>query len=301
MFTKLDAWLVVFITIILLRCTTNRTDEFTWRNLKNLGARINSEGKDEHVTLTRNGKTMFFASDRIGGLGGYDLYISHFEDGEWSEAELLPSPLNTERDEFDPFITLDGATLFFASNRHSDGPYWDCDIYVSEWDGKQWREPHIFDSVFVTPGKPDWGVAITEDFKVFIFSSGREPAKDKSVQIFQSLWLGERWSQPRVLPVPVNSGMWEATPYITPDGKTLYVNSARGEEGKKDVDIWMFELHNGTWTNPQLMSEPMLSDKHDYDPCVSPDGEKFYFTSNRDGGLGNSDIYVAEKIYTQKK
>jgi hypothetical protein len=291
---------VIFLAVIFSSCQTRGTRNFEWGNLKNLGPNINSAGKDEHPTFTKDGKTMYFASVREGGMGEYDLYVSKLENGEWSRAQLLPSPLNTERDEFDPFLAVDGKRLFFASNRDNEDAYWNCDIYFSEWDGKKWSIPKIFDPVFSTPNKPDWGVATPKNFKIFLFSSGREPAKPQSVQIFQSTRRGDKWTLPEPLPEPVNSGGWEATPYITPDGKTLYLNSGRGEKDKKDVDIWKFEFINGKWGNPQIMDGPFLSEKHDYDPCLSPDGKKFYFTSNRDGGFGNSDIYVAEKIFKKR-
>ena len=289
--------LVIFIAVTTLSCGTEKAEEFVWGNLRNLGPHINSPGKEEHVTFTQDSKTMYFASIREEGMGGYDIYMSKLGNGEWSEAELLPPPINTIKHEYDPFITPDGTRLFFASNRDNGEEYWDCEIYISEWDGEKWSPPRIYDKTFVTPGKPDWGVTITGDFKTFIFSSGREPARPQSVQIFQSIWLGDKWSQPEALPSPVNSGGWEATPFITPDGKTLYLCSDRDGEDKEDVDIWRFDLINGKWTNPQLMRGPFISDNHDYDPCLSPDGSKFYFTSNRDGGYGDSDIYVVEKIF----
>lgn len=161
-----------------------------------------------------------------------------------------------------------------------------------EWGNLRNLGPHINSSA------RDEHATLTQDGQTMYFASTREPAKPHSVQIFQSTWLGKRWSQPEALPAPVNSGGWEATPYIIPDGKTLYLNSGRGEEDKKDVDIWRFDFIDGRWTNPRLMNGPFLSDKHDYDPCLSPDGKKFYFTSNRDGGFGDSDIYVVEKILT---
>jgi Tol biopolymer transport system component len=291
-------WFAIFI-VFSLNCSTKIIGTYKWGNLRNLGPNINSSAKDEHATFPEHGKTMYFASNREGGIGGYDLYVSYFENGIWSKAQLLPSPINTEKDEYDPFITLDGKRLFFASNRNNEGAYWNCDIFVSEWQKEKWDEPRIYDSIFVTLDKPDWGITITEDFKTLIFSSGREPVKDQTVQIFQSMWLGDRWSYPEILSAPVNSGIWEATPFLTPDGKTLYLNSARGEEDKTDVDIWKFEFIDGEWSNPQLMDGPFFSDKHDYDPCVSPDGKKFYFTSDRDGGIGGPDIYVVEKIFGQ--
>jgi Tol biopolymer transport system component len=282
--------------VIIQNCTVSMENELEWGNLRNLGPNINSSGKDEHVTLTIDGNTMYFASIREGGIGGYDIYKSKFVDGNWSKAEILPPPINTKKDEYDPFITLDGTKLFFASNRDGGDEYWDCEIYISEWDKEKWSEPHIFDSVFFTPDKPDWGVTITKDFKTLIFSSGREPSGPYSAQIFKSEKLKDGWSIPVALGEPVNSGKWEATPYITPDGKALYLNSLRGEENKQDVDIWKFEYIDGKWTNPKLMEGVFLSPKHDYDPCLSADGRKFYFTSSRDGGFGDSDIYVAERV-----
>lgn len=288
---------LILVFVLVMGC--QKVEKYEWGHLRNLGPNINSPGKDEHVTFTRDGETMYFASIREDGVGNYDIYMSKFVNGEWTKAELLPPPVNTERDEFDVFVTLDGTKLFFASNRDNENPYWDCDVYVSEWDGQKWGEPRVYDDTFVTPGKPDWGAAVTRDFKTFIFSSGKEPAKQGMVQIFQSQWLGDRWSEPEVLPEPVNTGDWEATPYMTPDGKWLYLNSGRGEPNKKDVDIWRFERVGGKWTNAQLMDGPFQSNKHDYDPCLSPDGKYFYFTSNREGGLGDSDIWVVEKVYKE--
>lgn len=270
-----------------------------WGNLRNLGSNINSPGKDEHVTFTPDGRTMIFASIREGGKGHYDLYMSTYKKGEWTEAELLPGPVNTEKNEFDPFITPDGKMLLFATNRENSDKFSDCDIYVSEWDENQWGQPRIFDPVFVTPDKPDWSPTITLDFRTIIFASAREPAKADQTLIFKSKWLGDKWSRPEALPEPINTGYLEGTPYITPDGATLYTCSNRGEEGKKDVDIWKFEYCNGKWTNAQRMTGPFLSEKYDYDPRISPDGTKFYFTSNREGGMGDSDIWVVERISTK--
>jgi len=286
----------VIFMMILSGCQTQKVKPYEWGNLRNLGPNINSKWKDEHVTFTQDGKTMYFASVREEGMGNYDIYVSRMKNGQWTPAELLPAPVNSDRDEFDVFVTLDGKRLFFASNRNNQGEYWNCDIYVSFREGNKWSEPEIFGETFCTPGKPDWGIAIPKDFKKVIFSSGREPAEEKMVQIFQSFRKNSGWTEPKPLPWPVNTGEWEATPYLTPDGKTLYLNSNRGEGNKKDVDIWKFELVNGQWTRPQLMDGPIQSEKHDYDPCLSPDGSNFYFTSNRKGSLGDSDIWMAEKV-----
>ena len=83
---------------------------------------------------------------------------------------------------------------------------------------------------------------------------------------------------------------------MTPEGNTLYLNSGRGRSDKHDVDIWKFNRIQGKWTHAELMGGPLRSNKHDYDPCISPGGQYFYVTSDRDGGLGDADIWVAERI-----
>ena len=95
---------VALLALTILALAARKGEEVGWGNLKNLGPNINSPGKDEHPTFTPSGKTMYFASIREGGRGGYDLYLSEFKNGEWSKARLLPAPLNTPRDDFDPFL-----------------------------------------------------------------------------------------------------------------------------------------------------------------------------------------------------
>lgn len=81
-----------------------------------------------HPTISADGKMLFFASDRQGGQGGMDLYVSEFLDGEWVTPKNLGSKINTPQNEAFPFIHDDG-TLYFASMGHqSQGNY---DIYSS--------------------------------------------------------------------------------------------------------------------------------------------------------------------------
>jgi outer membrane protein OmpA-like peptidoglycan-associated protein len=71
-----------------------------------------------HATLDIDGKTMYFASDMRGGLGGVDIYRSERQaDGTWTKPVNLGAPINTEGNEMFPFIHSDGI-LFFSSNGH---------------------------------------------------------------------------------------------------------------------------------------------------------------------------------------
>lgn len=69
-----------------------------------------------HGCFSHDGKTLYFASDMPGGIGGSDIYKSSFENGQWSQPENLGSTINTDKNELFPFVN--GDQLFFASNGH---------------------------------------------------------------------------------------------------------------------------------------------------------------------------------------
>ena len=87
--------------------------------MERLSKNINSRFFEMDASLSKDGKTLYFSSNRDGGLGGFDLYKSVLnEQGEWGEAINLGSNINTPFDEDSPALTNDGHTLFFSSNGH---------------------------------------------------------------------------------------------------------------------------------------------------------------------------------------
>lgn len=80
---------------------------------------LNSDSNDINPFI--NGNYIFFASDREGGYGGYDLYYSHYDNGEWSTPVNMGSEINTENDEIKPlavyYMGYENDIMFFSSNR----------------------------------------------------------------------------------------------------------------------------------------------------------------------------------------
>lgn len=118
-----------------------RGDE--WTTPVNLGAGVNSGYWESQPSLSADGRTLYFVSDRKGGVGGKDIYVSYKNTaGEWSKAESLGSKINTRADDLSPFIHANGRTLFFASKgRVGFGGH---DIYLTEKIDGQWTEPKNF-------------------------------------------------------------------------------------------------------------------------------------------------------------
>lgn len=80
---------------------------------------INSKSNETHVCVTRDGNTVYFTSDRKGGQGGFDIWVSTVNNGRWSEPINLGPNVNTPFDEATPFLSPDDKFLFFSSQGHN--------------------------------------------------------------------------------------------------------------------------------------------------------------------------------------
>jgi hypothetical protein len=112
----------------------------TWSPIQRLNKNINSKFYESHASVSADGKRLFFTSNRDGGLGNLDLYVSELqESGEWGPAKNLGPEINTPFNEDTPFITQNDSLLFFSSEGHNSmGGY---DNYKSARIGDKWNTP----------------------------------------------------------------------------------------------------------------------------------------------------------------
>ncbi len=112
-----------------------------WSIPENLGPNINSPQWDSQPSLSADGNTLYYVSNRPGGLGNRDIYVSYRnESGEWTKAQNIGEPINTSSDEVSPFIHANGFTFFFASNGHPG--FGGFDLFSSEIEsGNTWGFP----------------------------------------------------------------------------------------------------------------------------------------------------------------
>jgi outer membrane protein OmpA-like peptidoglycan-associated protein/tetratricopeptide (TPR) repeat protein len=90
----------------------------SWSEPVNIGKPINSVGWDAQPSLSADGKSIYFVSNRAGGFGGKDIWVSHNSEGIWNEPINLGPTINTVFDEQTPFIHFDNETLYFSSDGH---------------------------------------------------------------------------------------------------------------------------------------------------------------------------------------
>ena len=115
-----------------------------WSVPENMGEVINSPSWDSQPSLSADGRTLYFVSNRSGGFGSRDIYVSQQnEAGEWQSPQNVGSSINTSFDDISPFIHPNGQRLYFATNgRLGFGGF---DIYFSDKkSASEWLAPTNF-------------------------------------------------------------------------------------------------------------------------------------------------------------
>ncbi len=143
-----------------------------WSSPRRIGGDVNSRYREPSVSITDDGKTLYFSSDRPGGYGGLDIYRSEMNDkGQWGEPENLGPQINTAEDEDSPFIHFDRKTLYFSSRGHqSMGGF---DIFYSEFLNDQWTSPRNLGYPINTTGD-DVHFVLSANYKTGYYASVKE-------------------------------------------------------------------------------------------------------------------------------
>lgn len=108
-------------------------------NVRNLGRSVNSKYWDSQPSISGDGNTIYFASNRPGGYGGVDIWVTVKTDDGWTRAIPLDSTINTLANERAPYVIKNGTALFFSSDR--EGGYGGEDFWVSWIESGDFGEP----------------------------------------------------------------------------------------------------------------------------------------------------------------
>lgn len=252
----------------------------------NLGPSINTKDREYLPTLTADGSTLIFSRTVE---GNEDFYISRKLNKEWKTAIPLSDKINTRFNEGAQSISPDGMYLFFTGCNRPDG-LGSCDLYVSHKNGNQWDAPFNLGSV-VNSSSWDSQPAVTPDGNTLYFVSNR-PGGIGGYDIWKTTLNDEgEWSKPENLGPDINTVYDENTPFIHPDGKTLYFSS-NGWPGMGSMDIFYSRAQaDGKWGKPVNLGYPINTFNEESGLMVSPDGTEGYFSSILKDGLGDMDIY----------
>lgn len=160
-----------------------------WSKLEKLNGNINTKYWESHASLSKDGRTLYFTSNRSGGYGGLDIYKSErTRTGDWGPAINLGPVINSKYNEDTPFVTEDGKTIYFSSMGHYNMGGYDI-FYSTKLDNGQWAKPinvgfplnTTVDDLFFVPVQegayayysrysPDDSYGMTDIYKLEVFT-----------------------------------------------------------------------------------------------------------------------------------
>jgi hypothetical protein len=146
-------------------------------NVKNLGPKVNSKYWDSQPSISGDGNTIFFASNRKDGIGKEDIWVTvKSPDGTFGEAKNLGEVINTDKNERSPFITSDGKYLYFSSD--GLGGEGGKDIFISTFENGAWSKPVNLGTP-INSKRDDCFMFFLKDSKEFYFVSDRNDGPGK--------------------------------------------------------------------------------------------------------------------------
>ena len=219
--------------------------EKEWGPPENLGPAINTAKSEGGASISKDGLTLYFASDRPGGYGGQDIYMTTraVTNAPWGPAANLGPKVNSSSDDACMWVSADDLELYFQSTRA--GVYGDQDIYVA-----------------------------------------RRPTRNAA------------WSEAVNLGPLVNSPYAESDACLSPDGLVLFFSGTFfgpvRPGGYGNADMWMTRRasRSDAWQVPENLGHQINTGIHDIIPRISPDGSMLIFSTNSGGVWENWQVPI---------
>lgn len=293
---------VAVLTIIGITITVgaNAMSFGTWgqpQNLQTLGAdaELNTGALEGCPAISKDGTSLYFASNRSGGLGGIDIYVSTRSSVEdpWGAPVNVGAPINSSANDLCPTPMRNGHGFMFVSSR--PGGCGGLDIYSTRrHDGHGWL-PAVNLGCAVNSAADEASPFVVGD--ELYFSSTRTGDSDIYVAT-----IDDEGSVGAPVQAPgLNTASNDARPNLRRDGLEIFFDRP-GECG--GIDLWGSTRPSieAPWEEPVNLGCGVNSAANDLRPSLSWDGRNLYFGSNRSDSEGNQDVYIVtrERVPTRE-
>lgn len=275
----------------------------SWSEPVNLGPTVNTEYNELGARLSPDELSLYFFSDRPGGTGGNDLWVSRraCRDCPWGAPANLTA-LNSGAPDGGPGLSLDGTLLFFHSGR--PGGAGGNDIYVSRRsdpnDDFSWGPPTLLGPGVNTPdieNAPEYLPTVESGPASLYFNRGALARGLADLYVAPVARDGETLG-PAVLVSELSvAGANDAGPTIRRDGREIYFWSNRaGAPGGFGIMVSTRQASHEPWSAPTFAPAPINSEFGAQLPGLSGDGRTLLFSSiDRPGGFGGNDIWMSTR------
>lgn len=288
---------------------------------------ISKADKNEVLpTISPDNELIYYTREYQPEVKG-DLVSKIVQEFTVSEREDVTSPFENGLALGSPFnqgAKYGGATLSINNKElyicacMPNGAYFNCDIYRStyqiidkstKFDTIEFKWTELENLGPNINGLQSWEAqpSLSADGKILYFASARPGGYGKIDIYYSERNESGKWGPAKNIGTPINTSESDKSPFIHPDGRTLYLVSESTDNrwGAGDFDIFFTKknINNGKWSEPQNIGYPVNSEGAEEALIVSTDGRYGYFSSQREGGAGGKDIYyfnIPEKAKPDK-
>lgn len=247
----------------------------------------------------RKDSSNFEIYDPIDGMLYEDLYVSFKNEDTEVWGEPYPLNINTEGHEATVNLSVDGQTLYIYKDIRGNGELYKSNLVSDSAGFETWSEPEKLGSD-INSKAYETHVTVTPDGKYLYFVSDRDGGfGGKDIYYCRLLPTGE-WALSQNAGPVLNSEYNEDGVFMHPDGKTMYFSSD-GHESMGGYDIMYSVLSDSGWSTPTNMGYPINSVDDDVFFVTTPDGKRAYFSSFKEEGYGEKDIYMLELLDAEEK
>jgi Tol biopolymer transport system component len=240
---------------------------------------ISTSRNERDFAITPRGTEMYFTTIYPDGKKGVILYM-YFDGFFW--AEPVVAPFSGQYSDMEPALSPDGNKLFFVSDRPLNGnanESSDYNIWFVERVEGRWSSPKSL-GMEINSGENESFPSVSSDGTLF-FTAIRSDSKGKE-DIYYSRLVNGKYEMPVNIGEDINTENYEFNAYIAPDKAYLLFSSMGREDGLGGGDLYVsHRINDTTWTKAKNLGPNINSPRLDYCPCVSPDGNFLFFTSNR--------------------
>ena len=237
---------------------------------------VSTESFNHTPSFTPDGKTLYFTTESRKYPGGR-IMMTRIKNGKWTDPKQAFA--KGEYREFDSFVTRDGTTMYYCSNRprYQGDTTKSVDMWMVKRKGKKWGKPiHLGNEI--NTKHQDWFPTLS-DKGTLVFSNG---PRGKSKIYYATLKNGQ-YQKGIAFSDSINSPHQDYDPIIAPD-ESFLIFSSRRPGGYGSVDLYIsFKKPDGTWTQAKNMGKAINTKQIEFAPTLSPDGKYLFF--NRGGDI----------------
>jgi WD40-like Beta Propeller Repeat len=271
---------------------------------ENLGSPVNTASNETQVALTHAGRSVYIVTNRLGGVGANDIWVSQRADPQapWGPPFNLGPLINGLGNDSGPTFTPDDLCMFYASPGAIGGGgqriFVTCRTNPDDDTG--WQTPLKLGPNVNAPqftSDPFYFVDPISGQATLYFASQNRPGAPGDFDLFKSDVGPDGQFLPAVAVTELNTPFRETHPWIHQDGLVLIFSSNR-PGGFGGIDLWVSTRPTtaDAWGTPCNLGPAVNSASDDRAPALSHIANSLYFASNRGGGFGGDDLYLFKPL-----